>query len=333
MVSTTELLRYVENELVNKSRQITFEDALNLYEIPYDELLGLMALARRVTLKYNDNNVILRSIINVKSGNCSEDCSFCSQSAHYQTTASVYDMLKVDKVLEIAEQAEKMGALDLCLVMAVKSMTDRQLDKILEYIMAIKSKTDLLIGCSLGMLEKKQANKLSSAGVWRYNHNLESCEEFFGAVCTTHEYKDRVNTANLVNDTDMKLCCGGMIGIGETPKQRIKLAFEIKRLNPHTVPINFLDPRPGTPLSNLKITPGFEALKIISIFRLILPTQTIMLAGGRERALRDLQPLGILAGSNGIIIGNYLTTIGRQWKDDINMLKNLQVPLMCDREV
>ena len=330
MVSTTELLKCVEDELVNKSSQITFEDALNLYEIPYDELLSLMALARKVTLKYNDNNVILRSIINVKSGNCSEDCSFCSQSAHYQTTASSYDMLKVDKVLEMAEQAQKIGALDLCLVMAVRSMTDRQLDKILQYIMAIRNKTDLLIGCSLGMLEEGQAKKLSDAGVWRYNHNLESCREFFDTICTTHRYEDRVSTAKVVNATSMNLCCGGMIGVGESLKQRIQLAFEIKKLDPHTVPINFLDPRPGTPLGHLASLPSLEALKTISIFRLILPTQTILLAGGRERTLDDLQPLAILAGSNGMIIGNYLTTLGRQAKDDLDMLRNLQIPISKD---
>ncbi len=330
MSATIDLLRHVEQELLYRERDITFDNAINLIQIPNDELLDLFALARKITLKHNGDGVFLRSIVNVKSGNCSEDCSFCSQSVHYKTNISTYDMLDVDKVLEVALESEKMGAFDLCLVMAVRSPNKRQFERILEYIKLIKRKTTLLIGCSLGMLEEGQAKKLNDAGVWRYNHNLESCKEFFDTICTTHRYEDRVSTAKLVNATSMKLCCGGMIGVGESVKQRIQLAFEIKKLNPHTVPINFLDPRPGTPLGHLASIPNLEALKTISVFRLILPTQTILLAGGRERTLDDLQPLAILAGSNGMIIGNYLTTLGRQAKDDLNMLENLQIPISKD---
>jgi biotin synthase len=168
---------------------------------------------------------------------------------------------------------------------------------------------------------------LADAGVWRYNHNIETCKEFFPNICSTHTYEDRANTARLVKEVGMELCCGGIIGMGETVKQRIQLAFEIKDLDPHTVPMNFLNPRPGTPLGHLKPLPSLEAIKTIAIFRLIMPDKVLMSGGGREVTLGDLQSMGLMAGSNGMIIGNYLTTVGRDPKEDLKMIKDLQMPI------
>jgi len=317
----------LEDRLLNKNDDITFEEALELTDTPKDKLLELTTLARKVTLKHKGDGVFLRSIISAKTGDCSEDCSFCSQSVHFSSPISKHSFLDPDEVLQAALESEKMGAFDFCIVIAVKGPNKQQFKKVLESIDLIKKNTKLEIGCSLGSLTQDQAQGLADAGVWRYNHNIETCKEFFPNICSTHTYEDRVNTARLVKEAGMELCCGGIIGMGETVKQRIQLAFEIKDLDPHTVPMNFLNPRPGTPLGHLKPLPSLEAIKTIAIFRLVMPDKVLMSGGGREITLRDLQSMGIMAGSNGMIIGNYLTTVGRDPKEDLKMIEDLQMPV------
>ena len=317
----------LEDRLLNKEEDITFDEALELTNTPNDKILELTSLARRVTLKYKGDGVFLRSIISAKTGDCSEDCSFCSQSVHYSSPISKHPFLDPDEVLQAALQSEKMGAFDFCIVIAVKGPNKRQFQKVLESIELIKKHTKLEIGCSLGSLTKEQADALGEAGVWRYNHNIEACKEYFPNICSTHTYEDRVSTAKLVKEAGMELCCGGIIGMGETVKQRIQQAFEIKELDPHTVPINFLNPRKGTPLGHLKPLPSLEAIKTIAIFRLIMPSKVLMSGGGREITLRDLQSMGIMAGSNGMIIGNYLTTVGRSPEEDLKMIEDLEIPI------
>ena len=317
----------LEDRLLNKNDDITFEEALELTGTPKDKLLELTTLARKVTLKHKGDGVFLRSIISAKTGDCSEDCSFCSQSVHFSSPISKHSFLDPDEVLQAALESEKMGAFDFCIVIAVKGPNKQQFKKVLESIDLIKKNTKLEIGCSLGSLTQDQAQGLADAGVWRYNHNIETCKEFFPNICSTHTYEDRVNTARLVKEAGMELCCGGIIGMGETVKQRIQLAFEIKDLDPHTVPMNFLNPRPGTPLGHLNPLPSLEAIKTIAIFRLVMPDKVLMSGGGREITLRDLQSMGIMAGSNGMIIGNYLTTVGRDPKEDLKMIEDLQMPV------
>ncbi|MBT89773.1 MAG: biotin synthase BioB [Spirochaetales bacterium] len=317
----------LEDRLLNKNDSITFEEALGLTDTPKDKILELTTLARKVTLKYKGDGVFLRSIVSAKTGDCSEDCSFCSQSVHFSSPISKHSFLDPDEVLQAALESEKMGAFDFCIVIAVKGPNKQQFEKILESIDLIKKNTKLEIGCSLGSLTQDQARGLANAGVWRYNHNIETCKEFFPNICSTHTYEDRANTARLVKEVGMELCCGGIIGMGETVKQRIQLAFEIKDLDPHTVPMNFLNPRPGTPLGHLKPLPSLEAIKTIAIFRLIMPDKVLMSGGGREVTLGDLQSMGLMAGSNGMIIGNYLTTVGRDPKEDLKMIKDLQMPI------
>jgi len=317
----------LEKRLLDKRESITFDEAMELTNISNDKLLELTSLARKVTLKYKGDGVFLRSIISAKTGDCSEDCSFCSQSVHFSSPISKHPFLDPDEVLQAAIQSEKIGAFDFCIVIAVKGPNKQQFKKVLESIELIKKNTKLEIGCSLGSLTEEQAFELAEAGVWRYNHNIEACREFFPNICSTHTYDDRVNTAKLVKKAGMELCCGGIVGIGESVNQRIQLAFEIKELNPHTVPINFLNPRPETPLGHLKPLPSIEAIKTIAIFRLIMPDKVLMSGGGREITLRDLQSLGIMAGSNGMIIGNYLTTMGRAPEEDLKMIEDLQMPI------
>ena len=294
------------------------------------EVPDLISLARKVTLKYKGDGVFLRSIISAQTGNCPEDCSFCSQSVHYDTEVNAHPLMAAEKILLAARQAEKLGAMDFCIVISAKGPTPRIFKKVLEVVDMLRAETNLKVGCSLGDLGEEQAYELKEHGVWRYNHNIETCRSYFPRICSTHTYDDRLKTAELVKKAGMHLCCGGILGMGETPQQRIELAFELKELGPSWVPINFLNPRPGTPFEKLPMFPPLEAVKTISIFRLILPDKILMTAGGREVTLRDLQSMGLLAGANAMILGNYLTTPGRSPEEDLRMLDDLEMPVRKD---
>ncbi len=309
---------------------MTFKEALELTNLPKEEFSDLLALTRKVTLKYKGDGVFLRSIISAQTGNCPEDCSFCSQSIHYNTEVKAHPLMDPEKILLAAKQAEKMGAMDFCIVISAKRPSPRVFKRVLETVDLLRRETNLKIGCSLGDLTEEQAYALKEHGVWRYNHNIETCRSYFPNICTTHTYDDRLRTALLVKKVGMHLCCGGIIGLGESVKQRIELAFEIKDLDPTWVPINFLNPRKGTPLENVSTVPAFEAVKTIAIFRLILPDKILMTAGGREVTLRDLQSMGLMAGANAMILGNYLTTPGRPPEEDLKMLDDLELPIRKD---
>jgi biotin synthase len=238
--------------------------------------------------------------------------------------------MAAEMILRAAQQAEKLGAMDFCIVISAKGPTPRIFKKVLEAVDLVRENTNLKIGCSLGELTEEQAIALKEHGVWRYNHNLETCRSYFPNICTTHTYDDRWRTAQLVKKVGMHLCSGGILGMGESVRQRIEFAFEIRELDPSWVPINFLNPRPGTPLGHLPLVSPLEAVKVIAIFRLILPDKIIMTAGGREVTLRDLQAMGLLAGANAMILGNYLTTPGRPPEEDLRMLDDLQMPVRRD---
>ncbi|MEE8137192.1 MAG: biotin synthase BioB [Thermodesulfobacteriota bacterium] len=324
------LIETVSDKLLNKEEPVTFEEALGLTELSKSEVADLISLARKVTLKYKGDGVFLRSIISAQTGNCPEDCSFCSQSAHFDTEVIAHPLMAKEKILLAAKQSEKMGAMDFCIVISAKGPTPRIFKQVLEAVDLLRQETNLKVGCSLGALKEEQAYELKEHGVWRYNHNLEACRSFFPNICTTHTYDDRYRTAELVKKVGMNLCSGGILGMGETVRQRLELAFELRELGPSWVPINFINPRPGTPFENMKTVSPFEAVKTISIFRLILPDKILMTAGGREVTLRDLQAMGLLAGANAMILGNYLTTSGRTPEEDLRMLDDLEMPIRTD---
>ncbi len=272
----------------------------------------------------------MRSIISAQTGNCPEDCAFCSQSSYYDTEINAHPLMAAERILKAAKQSEKLGVMDFCIVISAKGPTPKIFKTVLEAVDLLRKETNLKIGCSLGELTEEQAFKLKERGVWRYNHNLETCRSYFPHVCTTHTYDDRVRTAELVKKAGMNLCSGGILGMGESVRQRIEFAFEIRELDPSWVPINFLNPRPGTPFANFPLVSPFEAVKTIAIYRLILPDKILMTAGGREVTLRDLQAMGLLAGANAMILGNYLTTPGRPPEEDLRMLDDLQMPVRKD---
>jgi len=316
-----------EQALLDERRSLTREEALAVASVPLEQVTDLVALAHRVRLEHCGNEVELESLINAKSGACPEDCAFCSQSARFATEVDVYPFLDLDEVVGAARATRDAGATQFCIVVAVRGPEERLLAKVLDAVDAVHAETGLEVACSLGLLTPEQAARLAAAGVRRYNHNLETCREVFPTICTTHTYDERVETARLATDAGMELCCGGILGLGETLEQRVDFAFELAELGPCEVPVNLLDPRPGTPLEAQTVLSPREALQAIALFRLVLPDVWLRLAGGRERVLGELQAMGLLAGANALIVGNYLTTTGRDAEDDLALLDALGMPV------
>jgi len=326
MAPTPALIR-AEAALLDEGRGLTRAEVDAVAALQLDQLPDLVALAHRVRLAYCGDAVELESLINAKSGACPEDCAFCSQSARFESAVDVYPFLDLDEVLGAARATRDAGATQFCIVVAVRGPEERLLRKVIDAVNAVQTETGLEVACSLGLLTDEQAARLAAAGVRRYNHNLETCRAVFPQVCTTHSYDDRVATAKRAIDAGMELCSGGILGMGETLAQRIDFAFELAELGPCEVPINLLDPRPGTPLEDQPTLSPREALQAIALFRLVLPGTWIRLAGGRERVLGELQAMGLLAGANALIIGNYLTTTGRDASVDLALLDALGMPV------
>jgi biotin synthase len=320
-------LQTAERALLDERRHLTRDEALAVAHRPLDELPSLIALAHKVRLAWCGPDVELESLINAKSGACPEDCAFCSQSVRYRSGVDVYPFLAIDEILDAAHATKAAGATQFCIVVAVRGPEERLLRRVIDAVDAVHRETGLEVACSLGLLDEGSAARLAAAGVRRYNHNLEACREVFPSICTTHSYDDRVATARLARDAGMELCCGGILGMGETLDQRVDFAFELAELEPCEVPINLLDPRPGTPLDDTTLLTPREALQAIALFRLILPGAWLRLAGGRERVLGELQAMGLLAGANALIVGNYLTTTGRAPEADHALLEALGMPV------
>ncbi|MFM8304673.1 MAG: biotin synthase BioB, partial [Actinomycetota bacterium] len=278
-----EPLAHAETALLEERRPLTRAEVDAVAALSLDHLPDLVALAHKVRLAYCGPSVELESLVNAKSGACPEDCAFCSQSARYQTDVDVYAFLDLDEVLDAARATRDAGATQFCIVVAVRGPEERLLTKVIDAVRVVQEETGLEVACSLGLLRPEQAQRLAEAGVRRYNHNLEACRELFPQICTTHTYDDRVQTARRAIDAGMELCCGGILGMGETLEQRVDFAFELAELGPCEVPINLLDPRPGTPLEGGDTLSPREALQAIALYRLILPDAWLRLAGGRER--------------------------------------------------
>jgi biotin synthase len=319
-------VRLAEQALLDERRPLTRAEVVDVATLPLEQLPDLIALAHRVRLAYCGDAVELESLVNAKSGACPEDCAFCSQSVKFATDVDVYPFLELDEILEAARATRAAGATQFCIVVAVRGPSERLLDKVVEAVDAVHAQTGLEVACSLGLLDEAQAARLAAAGVRRYNHNLETCRAVFPSICTTHTYDDRVETARLATAAGMELCCGGILGMGETLEQRVDFAFELAELEPCEVPINFLLPS-GTPLGERRMITPREALQSVALFRLVLPSAWLRLAGGREYVLGELQGMGLLAGANALIVGNYLTTGGRAPEEDHALLEALGMPV------
>ncbi len=310
-------------EAVLSGSDITREQALELTRIPEILIPYLAAAANEVREKFVGNEVESCALSNIKSGACSEDCKFCAQSGHYKTDAPVYPQVSVEEIVSQAKAAEAMGATEFCMVSSGWGATnEREFATVLEAVRRVKTETKMFVDASLGFLTGEQMAQLKEAGLFRNNHNLEAAKGYFDKICTTHTHEQRTTHVEMVRHYGIHPCSGGILGMGETPENRIDLAYELKALGSDCVPINILNPRRGTPLGDVEPLKPLEIMKYIAIFRLILPKSTIKIAGGREVNLRDLQANAMMAGANGLILGNYLTTMGRSPARDIQMLED-----------
>jgi len=303
-------------------------DILRCLELPDDRLDELLDLAHRVRRQWCGDDVEVEGIVSVKTGGCPEDCHFCSQSGQFTSPVRAA-WLDIPGLVQAARETRATGATEFCIVAAVRGPDDRLLGQVRDAIQAIRDDgNDVQIACSLGILTPEQVDALVAMGVHRYNHNLETARSYFPSVVTTHTWDERWSTLEMVRDSGMEVCCGGIVGMGETRAQRAEFAAQLAALQPHEVPLNFLDPRPGTPFGQMTPLGPTEALKTIAAFRLALPRTILRFAGGRELTLGDLGTRsGLLGGVNAIIVGNYLTTLGRRPDEDVALLAELSMPI------
>lgn len=301
---------------------INFSDAVELMSLEGNHCIELFALANSVRSKIGDR-VDLCSIINAKCGLCPEDCKFCAQSVHNDTDVTPHPFMDEEEIVNMALMMQEEGAARFCIVVSGKGVNTEDFEKILQSVRRIRKEASLSVCVSPGMLTKENALLLKNAGVTRIHHNLETSQGFFKNVCSTHSYEEKKETIRTARSAGLEVCCGGIIGMGESIHDRIELAFTLKELDVDAVPINILNPIKGTPFGNIVPISPLDALKTIAIYRLILPEKNIRIAGGREKNLRDLQCLSLLAGANGLLLGNYLTTPGRLPGEDIRMIKDL----------
>lgn len=296
--------------------------AISLSQISSSDIFELFTLSNSARINFHGNKVDLCSIVNAKSGACPEDCSFCAQSAYSHADIKKYPLLPGEDILEAAVSAKRLGVKRFCVVSSGKKAPQEDLEKVCGFIPGIRD-IGLLPCATLGMLNASELKRLKDAGLHRYHHNLETSEAFFKEICTTHIYREKIKTIEAAKSVGLSICSGGIFGLGESWEDRIDMAFALKGIGVDSVPINFLSPVSGTPLGNREMLDPIEALKIIAVYRLILPECEIRICGGRHAALRDLNSHIFLAGADGFLIGNYLTTPGRDPKDDIQMIKDL----------
>jgi biotin synthase len=323
----TDILELARDQVLERGQGLHQEQVLRVLQLPDDRLDELLALAHEVRMAWCGPDVEVEGIISLKTGGCPEDCHFCSQSGLFASPVRSA-WLDIPSLVEAAKQTAKTGATEFCIVAAVRGPDERLLAQVAAGIEAIRNEVDIQIACSLGMLTEAQVERLSEMGVHRYNHNLETARSFFTNVVTTHTWEERWDTLRMVREAGMEVCCGGILGMGETLEQRAEFAANLAELDPHEVPLNFLNPRPGTPFGDLEVLPASEALKAVAAFRLALPRTMLRFAGGREITLGDLgAKKGILGGINAVIVGNYLTTLGRPAEADLELLDELQMPI------
>jgi biotin synthase len=323
----SDILAQAREQVLDRGEGLDQDQTLRVLRLPDHRLDELLALAHQVRMRWCGPEVEVEGIISLKTGGCPEDCHFCSQSGLFSSPVRSA-WLDVASLVEAAKQTAKTGATEFCIVAAVRGPDERLLAQVAAGIEAIRDEVDIQIACSLGMLTRQQVKQLAEMGVHRYNHNLETARSFFPNVVTTHTWEERWDTLRMVSDAGMEVCCGGILGMGETLEQRAEFAANLAELEPDEVPLNFLNPRPGTPFGDLDVLPASEALKAVGAFRLALPRTMLRFAGGREITLGDLgAKRGILGGINAVIVGNYLTTLGRPAEADLELLDDLQMPI------
>ena len=312
--------------------EISAEEGRWLLGLHHDYLPWLMAGADRIRKTFRGDEIEVCAISNVRSGNCSENCSFCSQSAHHKTAAPAYDYISSDELVAQAQRARDWGVSDFGVVSkgwGVRS--DKERKQLGEYFSAMDAHSDVGRCASLGVLNPDTASELKDMGLENYHHNLETAESFFDNVCTTHTYQENIDTIRHARDADLRVCAGGIIGMGESLDQRIELAVTLRELGVESVPMNFLSPVEGTPMANIEPMQPYDILQCIVSFRYLLPRAEIRVAGGRQ-FLGDMQSMIFMAGASGVMIGDYLTTHGRSVDDDLKLFDDLKLSIRGDTQ-
>jgi biotin synthase len=327
LLDVTDILERARSKVLDRGEGLSYDELVEVLRLPDDRVQELLDLAHEVRMTHCGPDVEVEGIISLKTGGCPEDCHFCSQSGQFTSPVrSVW--LDIPQLVKAAEETAATGASEFCIVAAVRGPDERLMTQVREGVAAIQAAVDINVACSLGMLTQEQVDDLKAMGVHRYNHNLEAARSYFPSVVTTHSYDERWDTCLMVRESGMELCCGGLVGMGETLEQRAELAAELAELDPDEVPLNFLNPRPGTPFGDLPIMEAADALRTVAAFRLAMPRTILRYAGGRELTLGDLGTReGLLGGVNAMIVGNYLTTLGRDPEQDLALLSDLRMPI------
>jgi biotin synthase len=322
----TDILDIARAQVLDQGVGLRQEQALQCLLLPDERVDELLDLAHAVRLKWCGDEVEVEGIVSLKTGGCPEDCHFCSQSGVFDSPVRAA-WLDIPALVRAARETAATGATEFCIVAAVRGPDPRLMAQVRAGVAAIRAEVDINVACSLGMLTRGQADELAGYGVHRYNHNLETARSHFGRVVTTHSFEERWDTCQLVRAAGMELCCGGIVGMGESVAQRAEFAAQLAALGPDEVPLNFLNPRPGTPFGDLEPMPAIDALRAVAAFRLVMPATILRFAGGREITLGDLAERGVRGGVNAVIVGNYLTTLGRPVGEDLAMLAELKMPI------
>ncbi|MDD4321858.1 MAG: biotin synthase BioB [Acidaminococcaceae bacterium] len=304
--------------------ELTREEANELINVFDDDTMLLLAMADKIRQKFNGSDVDCCAIINARSGHCPENCKFCAQSAYSKTGVDVYGLLEEEELVAAAKKAKAAGAVRFSIVTSGRGQSeDKDFQNICKALTRIKKEVKIEVCASLGLLTNEQAVELKKAGITRFHSNIETAPSHFPDICSTHTYEDKMSTLEAAKAAGIRICSGGILGLNETPEQRVEMAMELKRLGVDSVPLNILNPVKGTPFEHNKPLTAWEILRAFAVFRFILPHALIRTAGGREVNLRDLQALALSGGLNGIMIGGYLTTGGRNPKADKVMLQDL----------
>jgi biotin synthase len=303
---------------------ITFDEAMELAQIStHEEVTALVERAWEVRRDRFGDSTDMCSLVNAKSGGCAEDCGFCAQSRYAEADTPMHAMMDPEQILEHARAAEAAGAHRFCMVTQGQGLSRRDFEKVVEGAKLVAANTNLKRCVSIGHLSPDRAARLAEAGVQRVHHNVETSRTYYPEVSTTVRYEGRIRTIDAVKEAGLETCVGGILNLGETPRQRIEMAFELAEIDPTSVPINLLNPRPGTKFGDRQVMDPWEVVKWVAIFRLILPDALFRLCGGRVENLRELQPLAVKAGLNGVMMGNFLTTLGAEPADDREMFESL----------
>ncbi|MBC3185753.1 biotin synthase BioB [Corynebacterium sp. zg-331] len=321
------ILATARSKALDDGEGLSEAEILEILRLDDAAIPDLLELAHETRLRWCGEEVEIEGIVSLKTGGCPEDCHFCSQSGLFESPVRAA-WLDIEKLVESAKHTAKTGATEFCIVAAVKGPDERLMRQLEGAVVAIQAEVDIQVAASVGTLTEEQVRRLARAGVHRYNHNLETARSFFPAVVTTHTWEERRATLDLVRKAGMEVCSGGILGMGETLAQRAEFAVQLAQVEPAEVPMNFLDPRPGTPFADYPVMDSRDALRAVGAFRLAMPHTTLRFAGGRELTLGPRgAERGLLGGMNAMIVGNYLTTLGRPMEEDLDMMDRIQLPI------